>query len=100
MLTFFEIQQWQTTHLKDNRLACALVHIKTFFDDVIITLGRHQVGHFCDFCAFLSFFHFDISVTSTFFEIEQKTNTHFEVSRLESNFIIVKTLSYYVIITL
>ena len=55
---------------------------------------------FAIFALFLSFFHFDISVTSTFFEMEQKTNTHFEVSRLESNFTIVKTLSYYVIITL
>ena len=36
--TFFKIQQWQTTHLKDNRLACGFWNIKTFRDDVIITL--------------------------------------------------------------
>ena len=55
---------------------------------------------FAIFAFFLPFFHFDVSVTSTIFDIDQQTNTHFEVSRLESNFIIVKTLSYYVIITL
>ena len=36
--TPFKIEQWQTTHLKDNRLACGVGHIKTFCDDVIITL--------------------------------------------------------------
>ena len=97
MLTFFEIQQWQTTHLKDNRLACALVHMKTF---LMTSSSLNDVIKLVIFALFLAFFHFDISVISTFFEIEQKTNIHFEVSKLESNFIIVKTLSYYVIITL
>ena len=36
--TSFKIQQWRTTHMKDNRLACALNYAKTFYDDVIITL--------------------------------------------------------------
>ena len=36
--TFFKIQQWQTTHMKHNRLACGFWNIKTFCDDVIITL--------------------------------------------------------------
>ena len=36
--TSFTIEQWRTTHMKDNRLACALNYTKTFYDDVIITL--------------------------------------------------------------
>ena len=80
--TPFKIEQWQTTHLKDNRLACGVGHIKTFCDDVIITLWRHQVGQFFHF---LWFFHFAVDVTSTFFKIEQQTTARSEDSRLASN---------------
>ena len=73
--TFFKIDRWSSPHMKDNRLACCTSHIKTSNDDVIITLWRHQVGHFWDFYVFLRIFHFYVSVTSTFFEIINKQSS-------------------------